>query len=277
VAYARTTWVDGTTPVDAAHLNNIEAGLVAVDARPAIPAVVNGQWLKGVGGAVVWSAIAAGDLPDLSGTYQAKTEKGAASGYASLDGATKVPTAQIPDLSATYQVRSERAAANGYASLDGTGKVPTAQLPAIGGGVTAAALVYRGTAFSLPEGTTIVTWDTLNQQVGAMWSSSTNPGRLTCPASLGGWYLFGANLVLSATNYMLSPFIRLNGTTQIATGFTANFAPGAGQNTWDGSIAGAYPLSPGDYIELLFSVPGGSGAKTLAASQGSNFWAVRVG
>jgi len=54
-AYARTTWIDGTTPVNAANLNNIESELVLLDGRPAVPAVVNGQWLKGSGGALVFA------------------------------------------------------------------------------------------------------------------------------------------------------------------------------------------------------------------------------
>jgi hypothetical protein len=58
--YVRTTWVDNTTLVDASKMNNIETELVMLDAR--VPAVVNGQWLKGVGGAVVWAPITADDI-----------------------------------------------------------------------------------------------------------------------------------------------------------------------------------------------------------------------
>src|SRR5215471_11924980 len=134
MAYTRTNWVDGTTPVNASDLNNIETELVLLDGLPRIPAVVNGQWLKGVGGVPVWSAIAAGDIPDISGTYQSKAEKALANGYPSLDSGGKIPVGQVPDLSGTYQVRTEKGAASGYASLDATGKVPAAQLPASGGG-----------------------------------------------------------------------------------------------------------------------------------------------
>lgn len=62
MTYTRTVWADNTTLVDAAKLNNIETELVALDSRIVVPAVVNGQWLKGVGGAVVWSAITTDDL-----------------------------------------------------------------------------------------------------------------------------------------------------------------------------------------------------------------------
>jgi hypothetical protein len=63
MTYAKQTWVDNTTPVDAAHMSHIEDGIATVEGEiPAIPAVVNGQWLKGVGGAMVWSAITPADV-----------------------------------------------------------------------------------------------------------------------------------------------------------------------------------------------------------------------
>ena len=94
--------------------------------------------------------------------YQLRTEKGATSGYASLDGSTLVPTAQVATGTATsstylrgdrvwttfptlvtahsalsglsaddhpqYQLVSGKAAASGYASLDSSTLVPTAQV-----------------------------------------------------------------------------------------------------------------------------------------------------
>ena len=93
--------------------------------------------------------------------YQKESEKGAASGYASLDGSTKVPIAQVPtgttgttvslgnhnhdaayeaagavaahagaaDPHTGYQKESEKGAANGYASLNGSTKIPIAEIP----------------------------------------------------------------------------------------------------------------------------------------------------
>ena len=139
MAYTRTTWVDGTTPVNAADLNNIETELVTLDALPRIPAVVNGQWLKGVGGAVVWAAIAAGDIPDISGTYQAKSEK---------------------------------ALANGYPSLDATGKVPAAQLPAGGGGVTYRGAYAGATAYNPGD---IVTYNGIDYMAAQASTGQTPP------------------------------------------------------------------------------------------------------
>lgn len=111
--YAPTAWVDHTTPVDQARMLNIEGAIdgqadainsldtrvVAQEAQPAIPAVVNGQWIKGVGGAAVWSAIAQSDVTGLTAALTAKQDtsgKGAASGYAGLDSTGKVPSSQLP-------------------------------------------------------------------------------------------------------------------------------------------------------------------------------------
>jgi hypothetical protein len=138
--YSKVNWTDNVTPENAANLGKMDQGIKDLDdslsQRGAPLPLVEGQWLKVAGGAMVWAPIAIGDLPSLAGTYQVRTEKAAAGGYASLDTGTKVPVGQIPDLAATYQARSERAQANGYPSLDATGKVPAAQLPAASGGMT---------------------------------------------------------------------------------------------------------------------------------------------
>jgi microcystin-dependent protein len=64
VTYVKQIWQDDVTDADAAHMNHIEDGLVALDAAlaAAIPPVVNGKWLKGVGGVAVWSDITAADV-----------------------------------------------------------------------------------------------------------------------------------------------------------------------------------------------------------------------
>lgn len=55
------------------------------------------------------------------------TQKGKASGVATLDGDGKVPTGQIPSLD--YIPTSKRGSASGVASLDANGKVPSSQIP----------------------------------------------------------------------------------------------------------------------------------------------------
>lgn len=59
----------------------------------------------------------------------ATTALGAASGVATLDASSKVPTAQIPSLTSTYVAVSTRGVANGVATLDASGDVPIAQIP----------------------------------------------------------------------------------------------------------------------------------------------------
>ena len=130
-------WQDNVTPLNAVNMTKLQTrdekaavngyasldgtGKVPAGQLPAIgvqiPAVVNGQWIKGVGGAAVWTPIVAGDITsavngqflkgaggvgswaaiavaDVSGA-QSTAQKGAANGYASLDGNAKVPVAQI--------------------------------------------------------------------------------------------------------------------------------------------------------------------------------------
>jgi len=86
-------------------------------------AATSGNFLRGNGTYFVSSAIQAGDVPDLSGTYQVVSEKGAANGYASLNtsslvvenpaNATATPTAsKIPIAEADGNL------ANGWIGLD---------------------------------------------------------------------------------------------------------------------------------------------------------------
>lgn len=68
MAYAPTSWVDGTTPVNATNLNKIETELGVLDGRPVIPApLVEGNWLKVQGGVMVWSPPASSTIIDAKG------------------------------------------------------------------------------------------------------------------------------------------------------------------------------------------------------------------
>jgi hypothetical protein len=113
--YVPTDWQNNVTPVDDTRMDHIEAGidgivaysaaldtrLAAEEAQPDIPTVVNGQWIKGVGGAMVWSAIAIADIATLQANLdsrQATSQKGVANGYAPLDSAAKVPIVNLPTV-----------------------------------------------------------------------------------------------------------------------------------------------------------------------------------
>jgi hypothetical protein len=88
--YSRTTWSNGT-PIDPPRMNNIEDELVLLDGRPVTPTVVNGKWLKGVGGVPVWSDITSADI----------TDKGSAGGVATLGSTGQVTAGQRATVSAT--------------------------------------------------------------------------------------------------------------------------------------------------------------------------------
>ncbi len=127
-------------------------------------------------------------LGKLQGQINAREEvlkKGAANGYASLDGTGKVPAAQLPSgitdvltgfstganstilatdtiLAAFQKVQgqinareevSKKGAVNGYASLDGSGKVPATQLPS--------SITNQLTGFTTGANSTVLATDTI--------------------------------------------------------------------------------------------------------------------
>lgn len=75
MAYAPITFVDGVTPLNAAAFNHLEDGIEALDALPKIPTpLVEGNWLKVQGGALVWAPMAAGGGgTDWEGAWAAGT------------------------------------------------------------------------------------------------------------------------------------------------------------------------------------------------------------
>ena len=111
--YTPTTFTDGVTPINSANqtppetalaahataINALDVRVVAEEAQPDIPAVVNGQWIKGVGGAAVWTAITQADVSGLSAALTAReltANRAAANGYAPLGADSKVPAANLP-------------------------------------------------------------------------------------------------------------------------------------------------------------------------------------
>jgi hypothetical protein len=163
--YLPTDWVQGVTPVDETRMDNIDTNLdahadaintldtrlVAEEAQPDIPTVVNGQWIKGSGGAMVWSAIAQADVTGLVAALAAKeatANKGVVSGYASLDGTGKVPSSQLPAAAAstTLTYQGDWAGATTYQDGD--------------------VIVYNGVAYLCVGGPTTTTPD------GSVWGAA---------------------------------------------------------------------------------------------------------
>lgn len=75
------------------------------------------------------TTLAASDIPDISATYIAVTQKGVANGVASLDGDGKVPTSQLPsyvdDVVDTYIVSGATPLSAGWLSLTDGGSALT--------------------------------------------------------------------------------------------------------------------------------------------------------
>lgn len=101
---------------------------------------------------------------------------GAANGVATLDSGSKVPVAQIPDLSSTYILSSRINANNGVAGLGSTGLVGSAQLdlataapPSVG-----TAAVGTSTKLARQDHTHAGVDLTTNQTVGGVKSFSSN-------------------------------------------------------------------------------------------------------
>lgn len=73
--------------------------------------------------------LSASDIPDLSANYIPVSQKGTASGVATLDASGKVNSTQIPDLSGSYIPVAQKGTASGVATLGEDGRVPSSQLP----------------------------------------------------------------------------------------------------------------------------------------------------
>jgi hypothetical protein len=96
------TWL---TPPDTTSTTIVESGLP----EP----VVNGQWIKGSGGAAIWSAITVADVAGV----EAQANKGVANGYASLDSSGKVPTSELPGATVAGWTSFTYLLTNSYTNL----------------------------------------------------------------------------------------------------------------------------------------------------------------
>ncbi|QCO99587.1 hypothetical protein FCN77_20085 [Arthrobacter sp. 24S4-2] len=112
-----------------------------------------GTLVTALTGASAFSVISANSAQAASGdksppnSYVPVSEKGAPSGVATLDAASKIPPSQLPDLSATYGRKAVFDVRDYGAKGDGV----TDDQPAIQAAITAAGIAGRGTVF-VPEG-----------------------------------------------------------------------------------------------------------------------------
>jgi hypothetical protein len=238
-----TTFVDGTTPLDAVHMNALQQkvekgaanGYAALDgtgkvpsAQSGLPAVVNGQWLKGSGGAAIWSAIAVADV-------------------------------------AGAEASANKGAVNGYAALDGTGKVPAGQLPASGGmsnPMTTVGDLIQGGAAGAPARLAIGAAGQRLSAVGGVlaWrapaSYSATPGDPTSTTNTG-FIMAGLagsiTPVVSGVVMLLMSFDRTSGPLAVQAAYGPGGAPGNAAGA-QGTVVGRasqYPVSVGGRISGL--------------------------
>lgn len=113
------------------HQGNVSLGADDVGAVAANAPITAGTATKitydAKGLVTAGAQLTATDIPDLGTTYVKQTEKGAASGVATLGTDSKIPVSQIPTLG--YIPTTEKGTASGVATLGEDGRVPSSQLP----------------------------------------------------------------------------------------------------------------------------------------------------
>jgi hypothetical protein len=239
--YVPTDWVDNVTPVDESHMDKIDVAvdqhadainaldtrLAAEEAQPDVPAVVNGKWVKGVSGAMVWSDITQADVSGLSAALNGKQDtsaKGVANGYASLDSGGKVPTTQLP-VSIDLRWAGNYAPATAYKEGDvviyngvsyialrpSTGETPAPWSSAAGGALQSVSNVLA-----------------TDQALTA--TNTDYDGPILTSLAVGTWLITGSALITRAGNTGFVDVRLWDGTTVygVAEGHTSQFASGQG-------------------------------------------------
>lgn len=209
-----------------------------------------------IGGAAHTGSLAHSSLSGLTSgdphtQYQQESEKGAVSGYASLDSSTLVPKAQLGSGTADNTT---------YLRGDGTWNTPSA------GASTsfAGARVYNTANISVSSGGsgTTLTFDTERYDTDAFHSTSSNTSRLTVPSGKGGKYhMEGHAQFASGTTGERELRVLLNGATIIAV----NTEQGLIAENVTVHVSTDYELAVGDYVELVAFQDGIGSLNVLAA------------
>lgn len=130
-AIAHLTRKDYVDAGDAAR-QPIDSDLTAIAAL----APANGALLKRISGAWGASSLVAGDIPDLSSTYQAVSGKGAASGYAGLDSGSLVPVANLPPIGRAVARNVKTTSTTTTATTSATGTIELSTIASVLAGRT---------------------------------------------------------------------------------------------------------------------------------------------
>lgn len=142
---------------------------------------------------------------------------------------------------------------DGYLSLDTLGKLWINDTADVYHQVGKRSMVHVGresTAQSAASATDVaISWDTERTDTNSMWAVSPNPTRLVIPFAgifLVQWQLIWSNLV---DNQSYIYFIKLNGTTDIAS---SSQIGSAGGWSLSGNGATIYSFAANDYLEAFF-------------------------
>lgn len=112
---------------------------------------------------------------------------------------------------------------------------------------------------SIPDGTTILEFDTSISNAWGVWSAGT-PSRLTVPTGQGGLWTFSIHVYVNATglDYCATGVLK-NGVDYL---FTRTLGPRSDQTCQD-VLTFNISLAAGDYIEFFHYHPAGLGTKTI--------------
>lgn len=160
---------------------------------------------------------------------------------------------------------------DGWYDIDDAGAVTGPFGPGGGGGGSfAGARVYHNANQSIANNTaTSLAFNSERSDTDAFHDPSTNNSRLTVPTGLGGTYLITGHVQFgSNTTGLRAIYILLNGTTVIADHEMITNASDPRRF----SIATAYPLVQGDYVELgVYQNSGGALNVEVSANRSPEF------
>jgi hypothetical protein len=142
---------------------------------------------NGTSGTPLFRSLVAGDIPDISSTYQLLSQKGAANGYAPLDSSGKISVSYLPSVIMEYQGSWN----------------PNTNTPTLSDGTGTNGYVYWVSAAKSGAVSGLTDPSMVNFQIGDLiiYSSSVGKWQLTTPAA-GVSYVNGAQgaVVLTTDN-----------------------------------------------------------------------------
>jgi hypothetical protein len=148
---------------------------------------------------------------------------------------------------------------------------------AVGGSAFKGVAATQTSAQTLTTSTDIViTFNAETFDTDGYHSTSTNTGRITIPAGLGGYYEFYFTVGLNAqTNGRRMCSLRLNGSTKLFTVETSELGQAFVQPTL--TSTGVVNLAAGDYLECVYYQDSGSSINTNGTADRVNFGVAFIG